>query len=953
MTTLLKRQILFISVFCNLSLQAQVNHSTGNTAPDSSDGFTKIETGFSAIEHPDKNLFSTEIDFTRLKPTNELSVPEFLQGKISGLGINCASGVPGGSAQTFLRGYDISGIHSPLIVIDGIPQKNLDIIFKEYNYNSEDIRSLIPVSLEDVQSVEVLKDGFSTSLYGAEGVNGVIRIETKKGRQQKMRLTYQLNQSIVKEPSFKPMLSGNEYTMYQVEALHNTYGVIELPPEITYDRDFSGFYNYSANTDWLEAVTQPGNASNHFLNISGGNEKNRYYGSLNYLDQKGPLINTGYNRLISRLNFEHYFTKKLTLAFNVSYANNRYHDNVVIEDENDNGNDIFEMAFIKAPNMSILEYDAEGNRTGSYFSPVNSYQGRGYDYFNPIAVSESGNSVNRLNDLMTTTHLQYKLKDWLGFRESLMLNRSSAVSKAYLPASALGLDLIPSPPVYIENTTTLKLYQLRNELQTLLKIPFKHEKKNLLNGTFTWIMQKGLYSIEPGNEGSNHNSDYDKNINAVVTSVYYKLLDRYTLSVNTRTESFPTDQNRKMWDSHYGIAMGWRFSGEPFFKKPAFLNNGIIHAGWSLSEYHPAGYFPEYNTSNDDEIRNTQSCNVGIELSFFNDRIHLKTDYYSKKNEFVYNYPGYPSSAFKMKNQGWEFMSDFELIRTESLNWMVHFNIAQNNNRVTETPDWINNGLSATLRNGEYVEYITENTALGSIYGLINEGVYATDQDAVALDKDGNILLDNDGIPVSVSYKPEFGARYIFTGGDAKFRDINYDGIIDENDVVNLGNSFPKITGGSGSTIQFRNITLTCNFHFRSGYKIINQTALASEGLHSRHNQNKNMLNRWRIQGQEGKDLLPRAYVDHPANYLGSDAYVENGRFFKMNYVSLGYNFKPEICQKIHVRELFVSLSAQRLLTFSKYSGTDPEIEMNNRLNKDEIRLNPPKIYTLNIRILL
>jgi TonB-linked SusC/RagA family outer membrane protein len=954
-----KALILFLTVFFKASLQAQVNIYSGNASFDTIADITKNEIGLSYTQDKDKTIFSTKVDFAKLSFTNELSVYDMLQGKISGLDIISASGDPGKSAQVILRGYNFSGPNSPLIIIDGIPQKPLDNLFNLYNYNSEDIRSLIPVSLEDIRSVEVLKDGSSTSLYGAEGVNGVILIETKKGSPQKMGLTYQFNQSIIKEPSFIPMLTGDEYIMYQLEAWHNAEGVFEVPPEIAYDRDYSGFYNYSANTNWLNAVTQTGYASNHYLNIFGGNKKNRYFGSINYLDQRGTIINTGYNRLLSRLNFEHYFTKKLTLTLNLNYANNKYNDNIVVEDEYGNGKNILEMAFIKAPNMSIWEHDADGNRTGAYFTPIHNYQGSGYDYFNPVAISESGNATNTLNELMTTAHLQYDFKDWLRFRESFSYNRSSALSKTYLPFSALASGWMGTD---INNRSDLEFEQFRNEIQTLVKIPFKDEKKNMLNGTFTWIMQDENYSIKPENIIPFYNAP-EKNRDAAVSSLYYRLLDRYILNVNTRFESVSTNHDRNTWDSHYGVSTGWRFSNEPFFKKFQFLNNGMIHAGWSFSEYHPTAVFTtSYSliVSNNqiylvsvDETRYTQSFNSGLELALLDNRIRLNTDYYNKKTEANYNYWFRPPTMLKLRNKGWEFMVDYEIIRKKNLDWRVQFNMAHNNQTLLKVPDDINNSESTTLRNGNFVSYLFENKSPGSIYGLIQEGVYPTDEDAVALDKEGNILVDGLGTPVMLSYSSSGAGKYTFRGGDVKYRDMNYDGIIDENDVVYLGNSFPKVTGGFGSTVTFQNLTLTCNFHYRTGYKIINQIAMSSEDLSSKNNQGKNALNRWRVQGQHEKGMLPRAYMNHPANNLGSDAYVENGSFIRMNYISLGYNFKSEICQRFHVKDLFLSISAQRLFTFSTYRGLDPETETEtgNWLNKDEIRVYPPKIYTISIRV--
>jgi len=793
---------------------------------------------------------------------------------------------------------------------------------------------MIPVALADIASIEVLKDGSSTALYGAEGANGVILIETKKGKPQKMGLTYQFNQSFINNPSYAPMLNGDEYIMYQLESMHNA-GIAQIPIELCYDRDYSGFYNYSANTNWIEAVTQPGNASNHFLNVYGGNEKSRYYGSINFTDQKGTVINTGYNRLSGRLNFEHYITDKLTFTLQLSNSFNKHEGNVEL-----NNIDILQMAFIKAPNMSIWEYDSLGIRTGDYFSPMNSYQGNGRDYYNPVAVSDLGKSENTLNDFISTGRLHYNFNNWLSFNETFSYFRSSVVSESYLPDKAIDNGWLSWGVPIINNNSELVSDQYRNEIQALLNIPFKDEKKNGLSGTFTWIRQGGKNKIEY----DDFDNRFEWKRNAAISSVFYELLDRYVLNVNSRFESIYYD--RHIWDKHYGIVAGWRFSNEPLLKSFSFLNRGFIHTGWSFAKYHPFEYYQSVFSAHESEIQ-AQSCNLGIEFGLFRNRIHLSADYYNKLST---QESTKPISAVKLKSQGWEGMFSYEFIKTRNFSWGTNFNIAYNNSIVLEAPI---NSQWGMLINGRYLGQLENNKPLGSIYGLVFDGLYATDQDAIARDQNGNILYDNEGAPRMIQYD-YYGTHHIFQGGDAKYRDINYDGIINEEDVVYLGNSYPKYIGGFGSTLQFKNLSLTCNFHYRSGYQVINQVAMESEGLISNNNQSKEELNRWRMPGQGGTDLLPRAFRDHPANNLGSDKFVGNGGFIRMNYISLGYNLNPEICNKIHLKDLFLSLSAQRLFTLTNYDGLDPEIEMESYgWHRDVIRSYPPKIYTLSIQITL
>ncbi|MBN1144400.1 MAG: TonB-dependent receptor plug domain-containing protein [Bacteroidales bacterium] len=934
----------------NYGLQAQISSPQNHVADDSLVGMSKTETGsFSAVNLP-QPVSSEKIDFSGLSFTNELSLFELIQGRIGGLDITSASGNPGNSPLAVLRGQQVLDNRYPLIVIDGIPWKSNDHFFNIWHSGMEDLYSLIPVSASDINSVEVLKDGASTALYGAEGADGVILIETKKGIAQKMHVTYQFNQGIIREPEFLPMLSGDEYIIYQLEAYHNA-GIMNLPPEITYDPDYVGFYNYSANTDWLKAVTQKGSLSNHHLSIHGGNKKSRYYGSIGYLDQNGTVIHTRNNRFMGRLNFEHDFTDKITLALHANYVHQKHNDNVVVEDEYGYGKSILEMAFVKAPNISIWDYDTDGNRTGDYFAPINNYQGNGLDYYNPVAVSSLGEAIRKFNELSATSLLEYNFKNWLKFREFFTYQRSSADEESFLPNYAINSGGLAWATPAVNSRNDLKFQQFRNEFQAIVKLPFKEQQRNSLNGVLSLIMQHDDYSISPDSVLAT-NRPPNRNINAIVLSLHYKHLNKYIVNANTRLESVSNIDNKHTWDKNYGVSIGWCFAEEPFVKKLQILSEtSMIRAGWSFSKFQPGGYFqlPLPYTNPEIEI---MTCNIGLGLGLFHDRVYANMDYYCKETWKKNLYGAAVDAMFQVRSKGWEMMVNYEVIKKKNFDWDLYFSTAHNRQILVEAPVNINNSESATLRNGSYVSLLYENKPLGSIYGLNYEGVYSTDQDAIAVDRDGNILYDNNGSPIRVSYE-----NYAFQGGDAKYRDVNFDGTIDEGDLVELGNSYPKFTGGFGSTVRFKNFSFTCNFHYRTGYQIINQVAMDSEGLYSKHNQNTNVLNRWRYPGQHGDNMVPRAYLDHPANNLGSDRFVENGSFLRMNYINLTYQFGPEICRKIRVQDLCISLSGQRLFTMTGYNGSDPETELHYSgvfsLNPDEIRVYPPKIYTFSVKITL
>ena len=212
-------------------------------------------------------------------------------------------------------------------------------------------------------------------------------------------------------------------------------------------------------------------------------------------------------------------------------------------------------------------------------------------------------------------------------------------------------------------------------------------------------------------------------------------------------------------------------------------------------------------------------------------------------------------------------------------------------------------------------------------------------------------MYDNEGAPIPMTYL----SSYTFKGGDAKYADINHDGKIDLNDVVYIGDSNPDFIGGFGTSMKYKNIEFSCGFHYRLGFDIINGVAIETEGMNNRNNQSKAVLRRWRGQGQNEPGILPRAYLNHPANNLGSDRYVETGVFLRLLNVMVGYRLGQETCDKLKLRSLGVSMSARKLLTFTKYSGQDPEVGQDASnpfwIGVDNAKTPPPRMITFTVSV--
>lgn len=889
-----------------------------------------------------QNYFSNVIeDIDAVHASGELSLSEYLQGRIAGLDVISASGNIGRSLPMIIQGLNISGNHHPLIVIDGIPQYKIENRFNDYNEYSENVHRLISVAMEDILSLKVIKNPSATVLYGAEGVDGVIEIKTKNNGSKALQVDYRYSIGFHAKPQFPEMLDGDEYATLQLEGYFNMSGHVQMPSELAYDPDFEDYHNYSANTDWLEEVTQVGISKNHYLSIYGKSDKIRYSTSFDYKDQTGTVINTGHTRLLNRTKLDAKLSDKLSIGLSLTYAKDNY------QDEFDNGKSILEMACVKSPNMSVWEYDSDGNKTDNYFAPEDNYQGNGYNYYNPVAVSHLGDLENSFSELTSTFYAKYSVKDWFGLRDLFTYNGLDAYSRVHVPSAAFSNE---SSLFYqdIEREFVLETNRYRNEMQALLKAPFKSAQKHQLSAQLGWIYQS--LDFKPKREK-----------HAVSSAIHYKLNNRYLFDVNTFFESFSKSGYDQNLDSHFGAFLGWDFLKESFMSNLSFMSEGLLRSGFGVSEFnwlnHNISKIPTYWTTNNGiplqsiigptflSQQNIKSYYIGLDLAFFNDKLSVSNDYFSRSvmtESFAY-------SENDILNTGFETTIKWQVIRTQDYFWNLDFNMAKNSFKLAKLDGYPPYGLS-TLFNNRFLSSVDEGESPGRIYGLESQGVFPSSDEAFVRNSQGNILLNVAGDPMPLSYRD----GYLFKGGDVRYSDVNHDGVIDDYDVKYLGNSYPKLVGGMSSHFSYKSLTLVMNFHYKLGYEIINQLALDTESMDSKHNQSASTINRWQKVGDNG-DLLHKAYYNHPANNLGSDLYVESGNFFKMNYISLGYKFNPELCKKMHLRNVYLSLSAQRLFTVTDYTGIDAEtVTKYSELDwqrKDEIRNYPTRVYSLKVQV--
>ncbi|MBP5715958.1 MAG: TonB-dependent receptor, partial [Bacteroidales bacterium] len=334
---------------------------------------------------------------------------------------------------------------------------------------------------------------------------------------------------------------------------------------------------------------------------------------------------------------------------------------------------------------------------------------------------------------------------------------------------------------------------------------------------------------------------------------------------------------------------------------------------------------------------------LGFDL-LFKDRYGMTFDYYDNyttdclmKDVSVQSTTGYTSlkwmNSGEMSNKGYELRFDIEAFRSRM--WMVKFsvNAARNVNKVEKLPaNWTQENY--TFDNGKYAVRIVEGDPIGSFYGYRYKGVYQNVEDTYAYDAQGNVLRDFSGNIV----KMRNGTTQVYAG-DAKYEDVNHDGVIDEQDIVYLGNSNPTLTGGGNLSVRFGNaktsfgqITFSANCNFRLGQKVINSARMNLESMYGTGNQSTAVLHRWRKEGDDTD--IPRALYGMGYNYLGSDRFVENASYCRIKTLSLSWALPKIWLERVRINTCSFFVTGYDLFTFTNYKGQNPEVSLPSKPTK-------------------
>ena len=892
------------------------------------------------------------VDVGALVKAPVASFADALSGRVAGVQVSSNDGQPGGGFNILIRGAgSLTQSTSPLFVVDGFPIEDL-------NPNT--------LNQEDIKSISILKDASSTAIYGSRAANGVVLIETKRGAVSKPVVTLSTSLGFQSAPPQIPLMSPYEFVKYQQE-LNPT---LESTAAYFTDGKTLESYRNVEGTNWQDKVFRTGAIQIHNVSIRGGSAQTRYSLSGSLFDQKGVVINTGLKRYSGRITLDQDIGSKAQVGLTANYSGLDSY-----------GQDLSSGAGSSSPSSTVLF------RTWVY-RPVapdpsvnleNELVDDGaisnFDFrVNPLIDLENQHQKNITNVLDANAYISYRLTPGLTFKTTIGTRQNEIRNERfYNSKTSQGSPLNPSNTDGINGMIRNSLYSSYSNENTL------NYKKRIGNHSFDALALfavNGLNYTSNGYEGRllpNENLGIDGLDEGIVSSPrslsskntmasYAARLDYNYKSKYLATFTFRADGSSKFadpWGYFPGVALGWNMGQETFFQNAfPFVSSAKLRGSYGSTGNNRIGDFenrPQLTQSLDGYSFNNQtptggvyitavgnsalrwekvnSYDIGYELGLFNNRVALEMDLYRKVTEDLLlraDLP--PTSGFrsavknigKLQNEGIEFTLNTINFQEKEFRWSSSFNISFNRNKILA----LTRGQQQLLANGRYESqfnkplYVSEvGQPAGMIHGFIWEGNYQIPDFDVSAD--GAYVLKED--------VPTNGAvRSTIQPGDIKYRDINGDGIINDSDLSIIGRGQPIHTGGFANSFGYKGLSLNVFFQWSYGGDIFNANRLALEGNSNGRanvNQYASYVNRWTPENPTNENYRTRG--QGPIGFYSSKQ-VEDGSYLRLKTVSLEYALPGSIVDRLSLDNLIFSVAGQNLLTWTKYTGLDPEVSILN-----------------------
>ncbi len=903
-----------------------------------------VVVGYGTVRKTDLTGSVTSLRGDKIMEMPLVSVEQAMQGRMAGVQVQQTSGQPGAGISIRIRGVSsIAGGNEPLYVIDGLPQFNDDV---------RGANGLATINPSDIESIEVLKDASATAIYGSRGANGVVMITTKSGKSGQQRVSLESSIGTQQLRKKLDLMNSAEYVDYSKRFFTNS--------KLTFPADLANFVQ-TADTDWQDEVFRTALFSNSSLNISGGNDMTRYFVSGGFIDQQGIVENSGYKRGSLRVNLDSKISDRFSIQTRLTFS--RATQNGFSPAVGDNTRN-FGKSGIGSILRSISTVGVK-NADGTY-TDTSPFSFNGIDVENPVALAvevldqstttrvQGGIDLKTViaKNLNNTTRISadfYHIRRDLYFPKILPRlgnNIGSAELGLYDKTSILAEDFLEYKYSFSEDTY----------LEAIGGVSFQRERYNTVDLAASGFGSDALknFNFSSANSVSKPMTDITENtILSAFGRVRYNLMGKYLLAASIRRDGASVFAANNKYGVFPSLSAGWRISEESFLKSSKLVSNLKVRASWgkagnpAIKPYQSlllgrtvntgqgagtglaVGLAPTFPNPNLKWETTTQT-NVGLDAGILNERFRLTFDYYFKSTSDLLALVQLPPTAGVgsgigsgpgqiidnvgvVQNKGWELTIGANIIDHGDWTFSIDANVSRNDNKVIKTKDnkdipTIAGGNDASGSNS----IIRVGQPLSSFLGPVFLG------------------LDKNGVPIHQN-----------VNGDKNASGVD---IINALDNQILGSPYPDLYYGINPTIKYKRISLTSVWAGVSG-ALINNASLYDLTVTSV----ANGYNKLKVINE----LFPIPSQAADAQNFRSSRYMENGSFFRLRNVRLDYRFNV----KGTIKSLNVYLSAQNLLTFTKYSGYDPEVNSfngNDRRQGVDLGAYPSsKTYTLGFNITL
>jgi len=918
-----------------------------------------VVVGYGTVQKKDVTGSVANVDMEKLTEAPVVNFDKALAGRVAGVQVNASNGEPGSEMNITIRGGNsVNGSNAPLYVMDGFIIENFD-------------PNILDPS--DIESMTVLKDASATAIYGVRGANGVIIIETKQAKSGKTKISYEARLDIKNVTKQLDVLEPYDFLQLSMEinegstttrflsVFNDDLGQSE---QVGVLEDYKG----AKGRNWQDEAFRTAYSKTHNLKLSSGGDKTRFNASFNAVEDLGSLLNSNYNRLNGRVNINHKINDKLDATVNALYSN------YILRGLDTEGNSSY--SFLR----SLITYNNVANQFIDYpsgFDPLDQVNDD-FDAFNvvvwhPIVSLENEYRKRDNSRFIGNLSLRYKLNSDIKIQTKASFNNQFRTTGLFNNSKTVYGRLL-SKIDGINGSLDEQKWKNFASVNTLdYKKRFKDHSLDVLLGANLnirkisrtrfrsldipqYLEDLGINSLDGGtlDSSSDINISNESRIFSILGRINYGYKGKYLLTASLRRDgssNFPAQNRIGYFPS---AAVSWNADKESFIQKWNIFSQLKFKAGYGKTgnDRIPGTARYEFLTDIDSSYfingqtilgqrptsfganpnlfwETTEQFNFGTDIGFFDDRISMLVEVYQKDTkDLLINADAALSQGYQtvwtntgqVRNKGLEISLNTLNVSSKNFRWTTDFNISFNQNTIVSLPDgkpiFGQPNYYRLLSTQQFI--VEEGRPLGNMYGYISDGVYQI-SDFENYDPESSTHTLNVGQPSYRNHRP----------GDEKYKDLNGDGKITGADKTIIGNALPKHFGGFNNTFEYKNFQLSTFFQWSYGNDILNANRLVFESM-DRPNQNQlaTTLDRWTIDNQD-TDL-------HRANGQGfqdiSSRVVEDGSYLRLKTVNLSYRFSKDIVDKLKINSLEVYASGQNLVTWTDYSGFDPEVSVERSL---------------------